>query len=222
MGMSEEGIMYNPPVPRICIIPKASTTGGVTSFQAKLAQGLRQRGIDVCHSLAETPYDAVLLTGGVRDLPGLLRARRRGIRLVQRLDGINWLHRRLRTGVRHFLRAEYGNRLLAFLRSRLVTHIVYQSEFVRGWWQERFGQDHVPSTVIYNGVDLSVYTPEGSSERPSDRFRLLLVEGSLQGGYESGLKTAVGQANLLNEKFPLELMVAGAVAESSRSEIEKE
>ena len=157
----ESGILYNACVPRICIIPKASTTGGVTSFQAKLAQGLARRGIDVCHSLAETPYEAVLLTGGVRDLPGLLRARRRGIRLVQRLDGINWLHRRLPTGVRHFLRAEYGNRLLAFLRSRLVTHIIYQSEFVRGWWRYRFSADHVPSTVIYNGVDLGVYTPKG-------------------------------------------------------------
>jgi glycosyltransferase involved in cell wall biosynthesis len=215
-------IPYNLPMPRICLIPKASATGGVTSFQARLAQGLARRGIDVCHSLAETPYEAVLLTGGVRDLAGLLRARRAGLRLVQRLDGINWLHRRLPTGARHFLRAEYGNRLLAFLRSRLVTHIVYQSEFVRGWWQERFGRDRVPSTVIYNGVDLTVYSPEGPADRPTDRFRLLLVEGSLQGGYETGLQAAVGLAGLLSRNFPLELMVAGALPESRRQAIERE
>ena len=58
---------------------------------------------------------------------------------MQRLDGINWLHRRLPTGPRHFLRAEYGNRLLALLRARVVTHLVYQSEFVRGWWGAQFG-----------------------------------------------------------------------------------
>jgi glycosyltransferase involved in cell wall biosynthesis len=204
-------------VPRICIIPKATNTGGVTTFQAKLTEGLTGRGFQVCYTLAAEPYEAVLLTGGVRDLAGLLRARRRGVRLVQRLDGINWLHRRLPTGAHHFLRAEYGNRLLALLRSKLVTQVVYQSEFVRGWWRDRFGLERVPSTVIHNGVDLSVYTPDGPYERPSDLFRLLIVEGSLQGGYETGLETALGLAEGLAEKFPMELMVAGRVSAELRS-----
>jgi glycosyltransferase involved in cell wall biosynthesis len=198
-------------VPRICIIPKATHTGGVTSFQAKLAAGLKMRGFEACYDLADRPYEAILLTSTTRDMPGLLRARRSGLRIVQRLDGINWLHRRLHTGPRHFLRAEYGNRLLALLRARVVTHVVYQSEFVRGWWQDRFGPERVPAVVIHNGVDLSVYTPDGPHERPSDCFRLLLVEGSLQGGYETGLQTALGLAERLADKFPLELMVAGKV-----------
>jgi glycosyltransferase involved in cell wall biosynthesis len=142
----------------------------------------------------------------------LLRLRRRGVPVVQRLDGINWLHRRLPTGGRHFLRAEYGNRLLALLRARFVTHIVYQSDFVRGWWRDSFGAERVPATVIHNGVDLATYTPEGPQERPSDRIRLLLVEGSLQGGYETGLQTALGLAEGLAAQFPLELTIAGRVA----------
>ena len=204
-------------MPRICIIPKATNTGGVTTFQAKLTEGLTGRGFQVCYSLADEPYEAVLLTGGVRDLAGLLRARRRGVRLVQRLDGINWLHRRITTGARHFLRAEYGNRLLALLRSRLVTQVVYQSEFVRGWWRDRFGQERVPSTVIHNGVNLSVYTPDGPHERPTDRFRLLIVEGSLQGGYENGLETALELAERLAESLPIELMVAGRLSPDLQS-----
>src|SRR5450756_1850548 len=110
---------------RICMVPKVHGVGGMVSFQAKLAAGLAKRGIQVCHDLDETPYDAVLLTSTTPNLFGLLRARHRGVRIVQRLDGINWLHRRLHTGPRHFLRAEYGNRLLALLRSRVVTRIVY-------------------------------------------------------------------------------------------------
>ena len=98
----------------------------MTSFQANLAAGLKARGIQVCFQLNETPIDAILLTSTSRNLIGLLQHRRRGIPIVQRLDGINWLHRRLRTGVRHFLRAEYGNRLLALLRSKIATRIVYQ------------------------------------------------------------------------------------------------
>ena len=197
---------------RICIFPRAANTGGVTSFQAKLTAGLNARGIQVCYRLNETPFDALLLTSTTRDLAGLLRLRRRGVRIVQRLDGINWLHRRLRTGPRHFLRAEYGNRLLALLRSRVVTHIVYQSGFVRDWWTRQFGPERVPSVVIHNGVDLSAYTPKGPHTRPAETFRLLLVEGSLQGGYETGLTTALGLAEKLAENFPLEMMVVGRLS----------
>jgi glycosyltransferase involved in cell wall biosynthesis len=190
----------------------------MVSFQAKLTAGLTARGIQVSDDPSGVDCDAVLITGGTRDLPNLLRLRRRGVRIVQRLDGINWLHRRLPTGLRHFLRAEYGNRLLALLRARVVTRIVYQSDFVRGWWARQFGSDHIPAVVIHNGVDLSVYTPAGSEVRPSDRFRLLLVEGSLQGGYESGLATAVDLAGGLSGVFPLELMVVGRLSSALQAE----
>ena len=199
-------------MPRICIFPRATNTGGVTSFQAKLTAGLEARGIQVCNRLDGTSFDALLLTSTARDLPGLLRLRRQGLRIVQRLDGINWLHRRMHTGLRHFLRAEYGNRLLALLRTRVVTHIAYQSEFVRRWWAGQFGPDRVPSVVIHNGVDLVAYTPAGPGERPAGKFRLLLVEGSLQGGYETGLGTAIEMAERLAGKFPLELMVVGRLS----------
>jgi glycosyltransferase involved in cell wall biosynthesis len=203
---------------RICLIPKVHGVGGMVSFQAKLTAGLTARGIQVSDDPSGVDCDAVLITGGTRDLPNLLRLRRRGVRIVQRLDGINWLHRRLPTGLRHFLRAEYGNRLLALLRARVVTRIVYQSDFVRGWWARQFGSDHIPAVVIHNGVDLSVYTPAGSEVRPSDRFRLLLVEGSLQGGYESGLATAVDLAGGLSGVFPLELMVVGRLSSALQAE----
>lgn len=166
----------------------------------------------MCHHFDDPSIGAVLLTSTTRSIPGLLRLRRKGIRIVQRLDGINWLHRRLHTGARHFLRAEYGNRLLALLRSRVVTHVVYQSEFVRDWWTGQFGPERVPSIVIHNGVDLSVYTPKGPHERPNKVYRLLLVEGSLQGGYETGLATSIELAERLAETLPLELMVVGKVS----------
>ncbi len=195
---------------RICLTPRAAT-GGPASFQTRLAEGLTRRGIQVCYEPDEA-CDAVLITGGTRRLAALWRARRRGARLVQRLDGMNWLHRLRRTGLRHFLRAEYGNGLLALIRARLADGIIYQSEFSRRWWEARRGPTGVPSRVIHNGVDLAVFTPRGPEQPPADRFRLLLVEGNLGGGYESGLETALGLANLLAESLPLELMVAGRVA----------
>jgi glycosyltransferase involved in cell wall biosynthesis len=48
--------------------------------------------------------------------------------------------------------------------------------------------------VIYNGVDLKIFTPRGRGERPEDLWRILVVEGSLMGGYELGLETAIALA----------------------------
>jgi glycosyltransferase involved in cell wall biosynthesis len=194
----------------------------MVSFRQKLAAGLGRRGIQVSEDLAGVPCDAVLVIGGTRQLLDLWRLRRKGVRIVQRLDGMNWLHRLHRTGYRHALRAEYGNWILSFIRSKLADRIVYQSEFARSWWDRVYGAVPASTTVIYNGVDLSTYTPEGPHRRPEERWRILLVEGSLMGGYEMGLEAAFGLVADLNRRAagaqsPLvELVVVGRVSQDVR------
>jgi len=207
---------------RICVIPKAVNVGGVTSFQHKLVAGLARHGVEACHNLDETPYDAVLLTTGVRQLTALWRTKRRGIPIVQRLDGINWLHRLRSTGWRHYLRAEYGNRLLAFIRTHLACHIVYQSDFVRGWWSDWFGTTHAPSGVIHNGVDLEAYSPSGQFPGLPHQ-RLLMVEGNLGGGYDLGLEWAIQLVELLTKRYgkSMELMVVGRISPELQSTMQK-
>ena len=194
----------------------------MVSFQHRLAAGLEKQGMKVGYDLREEPYDAVLVVGGTRQLSGLWRLRRKGVRIVQRLDGMNWLHRVLPTGGRHFLRAEYGNMLLGLIRARFANHIVYQSEFSRQWWEQRRGPTLVPSTVVYNGVDLETFSPREAQQRPGDRYRLLLVEGSLRGGYEMGLEVAeellAGVNQLLNQtgRQEAEMVVVGQVSANVR------
>jgi glycosyltransferase involved in cell wall biosynthesis len=208
---------------RVCLIPKLSGLGGMVSFEARLAQGLSEKGMPVSHSLNDRPYQAVLVIGGVRDLAGLWRTRRRGIPIVQRLDGMNWLHRKRRTGVRHYLRAEYGNLILSFIRARLADRIVYQSRFSKQWWERKRGPTLIPSSVVYNGVDLNLFHPDGRSNRPIDRYRLLMVEGTLGGGYEVGLESAVQLLQRLNQASSnlgkeVELVVAGKVMPDLREQ----
>ena len=201
-------------MPRVCIFPRALNLGGVQSFQHKMAAGLEGRGIEACFDLSDTPYDVILITGGTRRLGALHAARRRGVRIVQRLDGINWVHRRVKTGLRHYLRAEYGNFLMRTVRARLADHIIYQSDFARRWYEDWYGKTRLPWTVIHNGVDLQTYTPEGSGERPPERIRLLVVEGNMGGGYEMGLEWAVRLAEQVSglQPRPVELMVAGRIS----------
>ena len=207
---------------RICLVPYAKSVGGPASFQRKFADGLEKRGIQVCHDLNDPPYDAVLVVGGTRHLAGLRRAKRKGIPIIQRLDGINWVHRVRSTGVRHYLKSEYGNFLLSFIRNRITNRIIYQSKFVHGWWERKFGPSPVPYKVIHNGVDLNTYSPDGPADRPSSTYRINLIEGGFGGGHDLGLTIAAQMASQLTRKhgLPVELLVAGKVSDSVRSEIE--
>jgi glycosyltransferase involved in cell wall biosynthesis len=195
---------------RICIYPRVTSVGGVGSFQLKFSAGLERRGIQVTQDL-DGDFDALLLLAGTRDLPGLRRVKKRGIPIIQRLDGINWVQRRRRTSLRYFLRAEYGNLSLSFARRYIADRVVYQSEFIRTWWESWYGPTRVPHQVIYNGVDLEQFSPQGKHERPAERVRLLVVEGSLAGGLDFGLFLAADLAEALARTRPVELAVVGRV-----------
>jgi glycosyltransferase involved in cell wall biosynthesis len=155
----------------------------------------------------------ILVVGGTKHVATIWRARRKGIRIVQRLNGMNWIHRKQMTGIKHYLRSEYGNIILSTIRKHLADAIVYQSQFARSWWQTAYGRSNVESTVIYNGVDLETYHPDGFHHRPNDHIRILMVEGHLGQGNESGLINAIQLVETLQSRFsqPIELMVAGKV-----------
>lgn len=197
-------------MPRICIVPRVEGPGGVTSFRLKFEDGLRARGVEVTNDPSQE-VDAVLVLAGTRHLLSLSNARRRGIRIVQRLDGINWVHRVRWAGPRYTIRAIYGNANLSFVRRHFTNHVIYQSQFIKSWWEDWYRPARVPSSVIINGVDLNRYTPRGLHERPSGHQRLLVVEGSLAGGQNDGLFNAVSLASSLSKKFKIELMIVGRV-----------
>jgi glycosyltransferase involved in cell wall biosynthesis len=123
------------------------------------------------------------------------------------------MHRRLRTGPRHFLRAEANNLLLRVVRDRLADHVVYQSNFAQAWWERVHGPAHAPSSVVYNGVRLDQYSPTGPETRPSGHIRLLMVEGNFAGGYELGLQSGLALAGAIADHMgrTVELTIAGNV-----------
>ena len=142
---------------------------------------------------------------------------------MQRLDGINWVQRVRWSGIRYTLRAEYGNALLSLIHNRLADRVVYQSEFIRTWWDDWYGEARVPAHIILNGVDLDLYAPGGRDIiPPNPPYRLLVVEGSLAGGLDLGLQVAMQLAEVLAERFQIKLTIAGAVDEYTKSKFEKE
>jgi len=151
----------------------------------------------------------------------LFYAKTHNIHIVQRLDGMNWLHKRNRTGWRHYLRSERMNLQLSFIRRWLADTIVYQSAFTRDWWNTEYGSLKKPLTVIHNGVDLQTFSPNSKVRLPVDLIRLLVVEGSFKGGHERDLFNAVDAAQQLSDLLdqPVELVVAGNAPQEMREHV---
>ncbi len=207
----------------ICLMPRKLGLGGPASFQTRLSEELRNNGIEVTFDTEDPAVSTILVVGGTRHLGVLYRAKRRGVRIVQRLNGMNWIHRQRRTSLKHFLRSEINNRILQTIRSQLADAIVYQSEFSRDWWHRVYGPVRVPGKVVYNGVNLSAFTPDSEIRPPNDRYRMLLVEGNLGNGYEFGVNVAVEACLSLRNRLdkPLELMVVGRVPDALKAEVAK-
>ena len=98
---------------KICILPRKLGLGGPASFQSSLIQTLNEREIGVVHDPLDPAVSAILVIGGTQRMGEVIRAQRTGVRVVQRLNGMNWVHRRKFTGIRHFLKSEYGNMRLS-------------------------------------------------------------------------------------------------------------
>lgn len=196
----------------ICIVPHRPGLGGPASFQSRLTRVLNERSYRVSHDLLDPTNFAVLVIGGTKSIRQLRAAQRRGVRVVQRLNGMNWVHRKRNTGIKHFLRAEINNTILSVIR-KMADGIIYQSKFSQEWWDRERGTVKAKTTVVYNGVDLVDYSLLGPGHKPDDRFRILIVEGNLGGGYEQGLESAAACVKLLVPRLQksVELMVVGHV-----------
>jgi glycosyltransferase involved in cell wall biosynthesis len=197
----------------ICLLPKLHGVGGPSSFQGRLKAGLEERGFTVHFDPDREDTSVILVIAGTRHMLKLSGAKNRGVPIIQRLNGMNWTHRKTNTGMRHYMRAEINNWILATIRRSLASGIVYQSQFTNEWWSRQYGEIRVPTSVIWNGVELDVFSPEGTSNRPKDRIRIQVTEGHLGGGHELGLRNAIRFAQALKPhlQLPLEMIVAGDV-----------
>ncbi len=160
---------------RVCLYPQVGS-GGPGSFQARLGQALLAAGVDVTYCIEDRPLHAVLIFAATRNWRALEACRRDRIPIVQRLDGINWIHRVHKVPAAYFAKSEARNWLLRIVRARYADCIIYQSAFVRDWWHRWYGPSRRPHTIIHNGV-----APASAGDRRSAPERVMLVvEGAVR------------------------------------------
>lgn len=167
----------------IVAFPHAPGGGGPGSFQYRFQEELDKRGWQTTYFANKNlEPDVVMVVGGTRKILRLLLHKLSGVPIVYRLDGIPWLHRKRWPGLKSFFIKELHYLLLQVTHAFLADYVVYQSVFVREWWERCGWRQPENTTVIYNGVDLTQFDVSDKTD-PIDSQQvgrdLICVEGHL-------------------------------------------
>lgn len=207
----------------ICLVPEAKSLGGPRTFQQNLIRWAAQTGkADIHFDTAREDIDAFLVIGGPKKhLKRLMQARKAGIPVVHRLNGMNWIHRQQNCGPKYYIHSEAANLAIAFYRRFVCNKIIYQSPFCERRWNQVYGKIDKPSRIIFNGTDTELFCPDEKAPDFTDQINFLLAEGSFRYGMDFGLDTAAelitGLAGRLSK--PIIMHVAGKVNEDTSTRI---
>ncbi|TES88650.1 MAG: glycosyltransferase [Desulfobacteraceae bacterium] len=158
---------------------KIRGVGGPASFQRKLVTAFQCRGISVGFApKGYTHYRAALVINATRHSAMLLKAKVMGTRILQRLGSPFPSNSHQAIPVAQRMRLWLGDQNVALTRRYLADRIVYQSFFVKECWEKKHGRVNKPSKVIYNGVDLSLFSPDGPKYDSSADICIISVEGT--------------------------------------------
>jgi glycosyltransferase involved in cell wall biosynthesis len=159
--------------------PHEPADGGPGSFQTRLESVLQERGWEVAHDCQiKSQPDVICIVGGTRQIAKIRQLRRRHVPVVYRLDGLAWIHRRKHLGPRIWLQSEIRNLLTKYTHAYLADEIIYQSQFVKKWWEQSGWRKKSGSKIIHNGVDLKQFSANCGFKGSSPEY-LVCIEGTI-------------------------------------------
>jgi len=68
--------------------------------------------------------------------------------------------------------------MIRFVRSKLADGIIYQTNYVKNDWEQRYGVPDVPSRIIYNSVDLNKFKQVRKAYKSPRKNCIISVEGT--------------------------------------------
>lgn len=184
--------------------------GGPGSFQSRLIRCLETAGHNVVYPEDKTHPDIILVIGGTSKLFWLLKSKFYGTKIVHRLDGINWRHTIDDVSTSYKIKCEIRNLIVLTIKSFFADHVVYQSKFVKNWWERKYGREKRPFDIIHNGVDVDQFTP---SAKKTDRYNLKIIcaEGNLHADKITKYLINSLKENYTNHKHIKKILIAGNI-----------
>jgi len=181
----------------IIAFPHKPGSGGPGSFQIRFEKILKEKGYGINYKKDNAKCDVVFIVGGTSKIFWLLQMKLKGIPIVYRLDGLNWLHRKTKVGVQKYLISEYRNWNNQLIHAFLSDFVIYQSKFVEDWWLKKGWRNRKNTTIIHNGVEI-----EELKTKTEFKNSILVLEGTID--YSP---YAVQLLNELADKLPDTLQI---------------
>jgi glycosyltransferase involved in cell wall biosynthesis len=157
---------------------KPQSVGGPGSFQTRMTLNLENKGCRIVYPQDKICPDVIIVVGGTAKLSWLFMCKKRGAKIVHRLDGINWRHWVDDVSLLYKLKSEFRNFLIRIIRDVFSDYVIYQSEFVHGWWGKKYGKEKKQFCIINNGVALDEFYPK-EDLHGDGKLTLICAEGNL-------------------------------------------
>lgn len=151
-------------------------SGGPASFQKRLEKKLMLDGHQIVYSKTKEKFDIIIVIGGTRKIFWLFKNKIKGVPILLRLGGINWIHRYQFSGLIYSLKAELSNILTHSIKV-LSNHVIYQSNYVKELWKNKYFHDEENCSIIHNSVDLRTFTKQKTT--PNQKKSIIFVEGNI-------------------------------------------
>ena len=98
----------------------------------------------------------VIVTSSTKKIAFLILCKIKGIKIIQRLDGMWYQSLSQSDNIIKYIYYKLVNFVMFLIRNFVADIVIYQSEFVKSWWEKKsMGYyQKKKSIVIYNGAKL--------------------------------------------------------------------
>lgn len=158
----------------ICF-PHQPASGGPGTFQKKIEDYIKNIGWKVSYKNNFSDPSIIFVIGGTKNILWLHRMKRKGIPILYRLDGINWLHRKTKFNFKKYFLCETRNLINKYSHAFIADKIIYQSNFVKQWWEKEGFKSNADYEIIYNGSLIHTKL----SDKVMFNNKLIILEGTI-------------------------------------------
>ncbi len=192
--------------------------GGPGTFQNLLFQELPKYGWEVLPAGTLENADLLFVNIGTRKLSFLHKAKRKGIPILHRLDGINWGQTFSLRNCKDVAIQQARNHLVNYIRTKVADKVVYQSRYIEKSWVHHYGKTKASSHIIYNFTDTELFRPP-NAHHVFDKIQILCVEGTVQFNDEM-LVLFQKLSQLVNAGFVERISIVGKIKPEDKQRLE--
>ncbi|KKU48146.1 hypothetical protein A3H10_03505 [Candidatus Uhrbacteria bacterium RIFCSPLOWO2_12_FULL_46_10] len=187
---------------KVCIPFKINDVGGSSTFVKNFINQLKGKGIEITDNPKEHSDIFFVMTS--RPLIEIWKAKQRGVKIVQRLDGVYYY-------AVHGIKYLFLNIRMRFIHQYLADYVIYQSKYSRVCCNLFLGQSRAPWNIIYNGIDTDMFSPDGPSHilKTNPKQIILISIGDFR--RREQIQPLIETCSLLHGKFDIKLILIGSI-----------